>query len=731
MKSNILNHFAINDLKTHHKDTWISLITLITIALLCSLVVSLTPLFGNINIIQHQQQYGSHDFHTQEKVTLDEINHMKININGHDVLLKDADIKYSYEQNRGYASHEYSIDYVGHDLSILAISLKEGKLPENGEEIAVQESVLDWLGYEHQLNQTIEIPYYHDEKGYLVGEWKVVGLLEPTGTTAILQGEAENELFNLFIDVKDGDTLENYYQYNLVKSISDDAYIGTRELDILIVMIEFVLFILGCIVLSGMTIAAFDNRKDDYALLRGVGATNRQLYYVVLIQSIILCLISLIVAGILSYGILKLMAIFVKTVIPIQFQLSRLSGVVFIIFLMTLISYFMPARGACRRALTGSFEGTEFQYFYYRYKKLHQMRPFYLGWRQLVNHKKQMIVKVFLIFITSLMMMSIASSQILSTNYQLNKNFLSQVAADNDITLTYESLQDTAINEKDFDVYNTYAQDIRYFRYFDTEIDRYVPRIYCFDEDIKKEFSIQDDLESGQIIVISGSSDTENKTEVIIQDKPYEIKSQIVAYEENLIIMSQLDYQQYADVDQYQSVKIYFTDIHQKTKGLIAFAKQNSQKQYNVSDSLFRVQRDYEYEYEDATHGIPVVELCVIFVASVIYVYQLSYEILKQRETIATYQLLGWRKFEIWKIYAYKSSLIALLGLVFALYYHFADCFLKHGGNGEWKIFLTFTNFLKQTGPVLIWILILIVLSLTPIYAILKKDGLENKNMRE
>ena len=72
----------------------------------------------------------------------------------------------------------------------------------------------------------------------------------------------------------------------------------------------------------------------------------------------------------------------------------------------------MPARGATRRALSGSFESTEFQYFYYRYKKLHQMRPMYLGWRQLVNNKKQMIFKIIFVFIASLMMMSIIGDYI-------------------------------------------------------------------------------------------------------------------------------------------------------------------------------------------------------------------------------------------------------------------------------------------------------------------------------
>ena len=79
----------------------------------------------------------------------------------------------------------------------------------------------------------------------------------------------------------------------------------------------------------------------------------------------------------------------------------------------------------------------------------------------------------------------------------------------------------------------------------------------------------------------------------------------------------------------------------------------------------------------------------------IIYIYQLSYEILKQRETIGTYQLLGMRKFEIWRIYVYKSGMIALIGFVCAVYYHFADIYLNYGLN----LFYTYT-FLVTTSPI-------------------------------
>ena len=43
---------------------------------------------------------------------------------------------------------------------------------------------------------------------------------------------------------------------------------------------------------------------------------------------------------------------------------------------------------------------------------------------------------------------------------------------------------------------------------------------------------------------------------------------------------------------------------------------------------------------EENTQNIPFIEISIMLGTGIIYIYQLSYEILKQRETIGTYQLL-------------------------------------------------------------------------------------------
>lgn len=739
MKNNILFRFTLEDLKTHRKDTLIALITLTIIALICTLMTAFIPLFANQSIADFRIQHGTYDYYSYHLESLEKLNQMKISINGKVQKLKDADVLYSCIQNKGYVVTDGSIDYIYGNKSIMAIELKSGRMPINDHEIAIQETVLESFGYDKTLHQIVQIPYIGDEKNQ-VGEWEIVGLLEQTGDTAIVIGEPpSNQNYQVYIDVKDGDKLDNAEKYGLVNTIDKNAYIDMASLNVLVVMLQFVLFIIGCTILFGMTIAAFENRKDDYALLRGIGATKRQLYFIVFIQSLLFIVSSLVIAWTVSSLLIFVFSYIIETVVPIQLRFSHFLGVIVIICLMTLISYFMPARSACYRALTGSFQGSEFQYFYYRYKKLHRMRPLYLGWRQLVSHKKQMIVKIFLIFIASLMMMKIIGDRISILNLLSQKESLNQSHTQEEISLTYAPSREdvTFITTKDLDAYKPYAQDMRYFHVIDYENDaRYFGEIYCYDEDVKAEFQIQEDILPGEVIVserfkeINFDTELENingNGKIVMSGESYQIVSQIPD-DKPYMIMSAKDFQNYGDIEHYQQVKIYFHDIHQKTKGLVAYVQQNSECKYSWVDSLYTAQLNMNMNIEENTQNIPFIEISIMLGTGIIYIYQLSYEILKQRETIGTYQLLGMRKFEIWRIYVYKSGMIALIGFVYAVYYHFADIYLNYGLN---NIYFTPTHFWLQLLPSLLFILSLIVLSLLPIYSILRKDGLENKNIRE
>lgn len=103
---------------------------------------------------------------------------------------------------------------------------------------------------------------------------------------------------------------------------------------------------------------------------------------------------------------------------------------------------------------------------------------------------------------------------------------------------------------------------------------------------------------------------------------------------------------------------------------------------------------------------------------------------MKDKENIGTYQLLGFQKREIWMIYASKSLFIAMIGFVCAVYYHFVSLYMNNV-DGNWPIYITSKAIREQIGIPILIIIVLISLSLLTIYSILRKDGLENKQLRE
>ncbi len=735
MKNNLLRKFAIKDLKIHYKDTIVTLITLSCLSFVLMFITFLSPLLMNFHLLEQQSRYGTYDYFSTGYMDRDKFNEMQINLNGNITSLKDANISYAIEQSIGSALPNGSISYVENESSLIAINLKSGRMPTNNEEIAVRKEILENLGYEEKLGEIVSIPYIDENTQCHVQQWKIVGLLEDRGSSSIVVGEPSKQgIYHLYIDVHNQDEILNSQELQLEKTIDISKDTGDQsQLDFFVTILQFIIFIVSSVILFGLTFASFENRKDDYALLRGIGATKRQLYYIVLLQAIVFIILTLAISSTLLFIVGSFMKMHIDTVIPFSFVPSYYLGNIFTVILLVMISYFAPARSVCQRALTGSFEGTEFQYFYYRYKKLHKIRPFYLGWRQLVNHKKQMIIKIFLIFIASLMMMNMMADQILNQQFQQKKDSLVQSENNQEISLDFKPIDENQndLHVNDFDVYEPFAKEIRYFHTLEHQSYIGSTKIYCYDETVKKEFHLQDTIKTGQVVISQGFQNDNNIDLFVMSGESYTIASILDDYIDQFVIMSQEDFKKYGDFQNYQEVKIYFDNIQQKTRGLIAFANQNKIFEYIMYDSLILANEEINARFEEVVGDVPIVMISIMIAASLIYTYQLSYEILKQRRTIGTYQLIGLKKSEIWSIYAYKSTFIALIGFLLALYYHFADYIIKYGAHGDWKIFILPSGLYRQIIPALLLIIVLIGLSLLPIYTILSKNGMENRNIRE
>ena len=304
MKNNLLHHFAIQDLKTHRNDSKVTLVTLIALSFCIMMITFLTPLLLNSYILNLQAEHGSYDYTSYTTYDKDEILKTPITYQNKETMFKDADFEYALVADIGYSYGDDSIHYIEGNKDILSIQLKDGHFPKKENEVAIKESTLKHI----KLDQNIEVAYRYyqptldgnNECYNAVGQWKVVGILQESGDTDILLGKQTTpQKYDVYIDTYKQENISVHGDIRLDRVIDLNQDIGSKsQLNFLIVVVEFVLFIVGCIIVSGLTIASFENRKNDYTLLRGIGATKRQVYYIVFIQAMLLALLSIIVASI-------------------------------------------------------------------------------------------------------------------------------------------------------------------------------------------------------------------------------------------------------------------------------------------------------------------------------------------------------------------------------------------------------------------------------------------------
>lgn len=85
-----------------------------------------------------------------------------------------------------YTQNNYSFGYMDKAAcDIASLSLKQGNMPQNNNEIAVEKDTLSKLGYSYELGQTITVYYYDKRGGYdnilskkCSKEYKLVGIIE-------------------------------------------------------------------------------------------------------------------------------------------------------------------------------------------------------------------------------------------------------------------------------------------------------------------------------------------------------------------------------------------------------------------------------------------------------------------------------------------------------------------------------------------------------------------------
>lgn len=742
MKNNILHRFAINDLKKHKRDSMITMITIFFIALIIMIVTLCTPLFTNQSIINYEKQHGTAQYEGQFDTLKEHHQCMdKLKKDYPNLLTKSTTLFYN-----GITLNDETIYEVKGNREILSIHLKEGHFPQKKDQIAVKSNVLINWGYQQKMNQKIKLSYVFNHKVY-VKEFKVVGILDATGPTSIVSYQLPYEYILQYMKTTPDYNLNDPEQYHLEAKLTaaeiidmDSIFPSAVSHAQIKTMIQAFVILVSVAILYGFTVTSFEKRQSDYTLLRSIGATQRQMYYIIFIQILLLSIIPIILALGIVYIISLVLPLFITLPVALPYHFFEMLWDVFLMMSVVVICYFLPARGAMRQSLTGAFDQQEFQYFYYRYKKHHQLTPFYLAWRQVASVKKKMIIKIFLMFIITISLISLIRPFFIHYNPQAPYK-------ENDIEVDLLDENVKSINQEDFAQIKKYAQNVILCHYVD-ESDMYrgyhtllasslTSSLYCFDQTLKDYYDLPE-LKSHQILLSAGYLNSKMKhyqvnDKVEFAGEEFEFMGVVDDEKEEFAILHQDDFKKFGNRDQYQKAIISFKNIQQKREIYLSCANdiyrlKNKYWCHHMSDEDTGVLIE---QYFQSVESNRMVYLVVIASLSVIYIYQFIFELLKQKEDIGSYQLLGATKIEIGKIYFDKSMIIAFIGFALGVIWDFFDIYYTY------QSLTIATIFLDKSILAIIYILvfivmaIIVVLSLLPLRRILKRNALENKNTRE
>ena len=453
----MLFSYALNHLKKHKKQS-IELIAFMTffLTVLLSIQIYASSKKG-IETLQKKNNYGEwqvyiDDWDVQQDISklTEDIPYVILYDRGH--LEKKARFSYT----NGYKLYAIEGDYE----KTIALHLVKGRLPQNDNEIVISKSELSILGFNTDLNQSIRLSLEDGMKDFcLVGITDYIEddetryyypryLVAPgdySSTCLFLGGQKNNDFIDTLSFEKGNDIYRsnatiNFYGKNII-STSMQQLLENKSLVGILVLTS----ICSGLVMMNLSYASSKKREQEYVLLRGMGATKKQLYLLSIIESSMLLLVSMILALPLSFA---MSLIFLNQISFTQIQLfitsSMLITTILLATVIIIYSCFHPVSKAISLALTGSFDAQDEPLMHASHKKMKTINLRKLAFRHLYTHLKDTVMMIILLAI-ALLIASIAVSSI-QKNEMLITN-LGTVAKKQNCSITRD--YDNRLNEKD------------------------------------------------------------------------------------------------------------------------------------------------------------------------------------------------------------------------------------------------------------------------------------------
>lgn len=385
--------------------------------MMCVLILVMTLFYDSFMIVQKStfdvnrkynvQQYGHWYIQgiIENPVAFDNI--------AYQYVQEEERFLYGYLYDQGETNDGLSVGFVDEDFcDLCANQIIQGQLPRQAEQIAISQTVFEEAGYTLHQKITLELPMSD------LSEFEIVGVVHnsqegyfPDIYTGIDNQYQKIKIFSdrpllvengiegysgtsLQMDENNKDSL-NRYGYN---HLPITAQYQRQQFNLAILLEAGFIIIF---VLVALTSISLKKRIHELALLRGIGMTSRQLiimnFYEYLFCTFLAAGLGAICSIGVSYMIMRIIEI-QKSIFIWKFDIFDLFINTSIVFIFVLMALLLPIYHSSKQALSGTFEGQQFQYIQVRYRQLRYQNKWRLAWRELKVNKK---IFIFLVIILS------------------------------------------------------------------------------------------------------------------------------------------------------------------------------------------------------------------------------------------------------------------------------------------------------------------------------------------
>lgn len=464
VNNNVFYRLARDSLKYNRSRTVSTIITAtIVIVILCSVSIIFDS-FEKITTLAKQEEYGYWNIGTYSS-------------------FDNIDLQYNYDKAGEII--ELANSNSGHCIGMIDksamelcnIKIIDGIIPQDDQQIATTKDFLLANGYSDELGQIIGLSYVDSDGKFIEQEVVLCGILNDFNlnnsinipTVIFKYDNSRQDSTRSMILFQNGQPKDKSRGYDILNdqiTLSPIEEAGQRSINALIYIVTL---IVAGIVIYGAAFASLKTKKQEFILLRGIGATKKQLKKIIKYEAGLIIIIAVLMGVVISFGLSYMLMLTVqmnRETVIFEFTGSSLIWRIITGIIIILIGIIQPLFKASKYALSGAFGNKEFKYFESRFKKLRRQSCLYLAFRELKTNKKIMI---FLIIV-----LAVSMNRTTRIGYEYSQVKLAdELLKNQDYTFKITDSSDNGISQEIIERLSTNSQELKTFQFENYQVDSY------------------------------------------------------------------------------------------------------------------------------------------------------------------------------------------------------------------------------------------------------------------